>query len=61
MRIVLEVFKDGHASVWATSETSDGEYWRLARPDEIIEGRPVRDYEPGMYELCEIPPESEDG
>ena len=60
MRVVLEVFKDGHAGVWATSEMSDGEYWRPAKPDEIIEGRAVKDYEPGMHELSEIPPEPED-
>jgi hypothetical protein len=59
MRVELEVFADGRATITASSPWDEGEYYRPAAPDELISGRAVRDYEPGLYELDEIPPEPE--
>ena len=59
MRVELEVFEDGHATITASSIRDEGEYYRLASPDEVINGRAVCDYEPGLYELDEIPPDPE--
>jgi hypothetical protein len=60
MRVELEVFENGHATVTASSVRDEGEYWRVVRPDEIIGGRPVCEYAPGVYELREIPAEPEE-
>jgi hypothetical protein len=61
MRVVLMVLGDGRATVNATTDEGKGDYWRLAKPDEIIEGRPVRDYEPGVHILAKLPTDPERG
>jgi hypothetical protein len=57
MRVELEVFENGRATLTASSVWDEGEYWRTVDPDEVINGKAVCDYEPGVYELDEIPPD----
>ena len=56
MRVVLVKLQDGRATVNATRD-GEGDYWRKALPDEIIEGMAVRDWPPGVHELRSLPPE----
>ena len=55
MRVVLMVLESGRASVHAATDSGQGDYTRVLSPDEMIQGKRVRDYGPGVYELKALP------